>query len=660
MEKITNQSLFSLKSVTQPVVVGDDVFYIETGIGEEENQYLSSIYRLNLKTKERTLFGDSGSVNTQIQVAPDKEALTYLSNNTKDEKIQLFIMPLTGGAARQITYEENGVSAYCWVGDSQTIYYQTTEKEIEEEIENKKTTPVSKQVFTKLKYQADGEGTIPENLLYQIKKTNVQEVSEKEEASTDLVLEETRPLNLGYVAKDESYLLYFDRFDPNNEWMYGGSIFKYDLESKKVKLLTEEVPGGIFSFSLASADESYFIFTGNDFSYKFVTNNHIYGYDVKKEQLTNLTNDLDFGVGDSLVGDFQQNVDGNHVWWLEDGQSFLFTVTEHGKITLYKGNIHGEYSKIFDQELHITDLELTEDKKQAVITYSTLTSPSKLALLDLETSEINDLYNPNQKFFEEYTVSEPERFWFKSVRDWDIQGWYVPPVDAEENHPAVLYIHGGPQVSYGESFFHEMQALAGAGYGVILLNPRGGSGYGQEFVASILKNYGDEDYKDLMNGTDFVLSEHPEINQQEVYVAGGSYGGFMTNWILTHTDRFKAAVTQRCISNWISFYGTSDVGPFFVEFQLGHDLNNMEALWQMSPLAHVKNAKTPLLIIHGEEDLRCPIEQGQQMYIAMKKQRVDTKFVTFPKSSHGLSREGLPNLRLERLDEIADWFKKHQ
>jgi Dipeptidyl aminopeptidases/acylaminoacyl-peptidases len=175
-----------------------------------------------------------------------------------------------------------------------------------------------------------------------------------------------------------------------------------------------------------------------------------------------------------------------------------------------------------------------------------------------------------------------------------------------------------------------MQALAGAGYGVIMLNPRGGSGYGQEFVASILDNYGDEDYQDLMNGTDYVLENYPSIDSERVYVAGGSYGGFMTNWMVTHTDRFKAAVTQRCISNWISFYGTSDIGPAFVEFQLGRDLSDMEELWKMSPLAHAENAKTPLLVLHGEEDYRCPQEQGEQMYIAMKKAKSRYTLCYFP------------------------------
>jgi len=133
----------------------------------------------------------------------------------------------------------------------------------------------------------------------------------------------------------------------------------------------------------------------------------------------------------------------------------------------------------------------------------------------------------------------------------------------------------------------------------------------------------------------------------------------MTNWIVGHTDRFKAAVTQRSISNWISFYGTSDIGPFFVQFQLENNLSQVEALWKMSPLAYAENAKTPLLVIHGDNDLRCPKEQGEQFYIAMKRQRVDTQMVTFPQSSHGLSRNGLPNLRVERMQHIVDWFETH-
>jgi dipeptidyl aminopeptidase/acylaminoacyl peptidase len=192
-----------------------------------------------------------------------------------------------------------------------------------------------------------------------------------------------------------------------------------------------------------------------------------------------------------------------------------------------------------------------------------------------------------------------------------------------------------------------------------MLNPRGGQGYGQEFVKAILGDYGNEDYQDLMLGLDYVLTEYPEIDKNNVYVAGGSYGGFMTNWIVGHTNRFKAAVTQRSISNWISFYGTSDIGSFFVKYQLNSDLKDIDKLWQLSPLAYADNVDTPLLVLHGEEDLRCPQEQGEQMYTAVKMKGVPTKMVVFPESSHGLSRQGLPNLRMERINEIVNWFSQY-
>lgn len=654
MKKITNDSLFELKSVSQPIVAGDVAFYIETRMDKEENKYFSSIYRVDLATKERVLFGDTGSVNTSLQLSPNQKKLSYLSNNTKENKLQLFTIPLTGGSAKQVTFEKDGISNYFWLNDSQTIYYQTNvQVEDEEETADNKDDFPKKNEITKLNYKMDGRGVVPEDRLYQIKKISIQQ------QEPELVIEAERPLSLGYVAKDESYLLYFDQLDPEDEWVYGGSMYKYDLKTEEIKLLTEEIPNGSFQFSCANEAEDYFLFIGNDFEYKFVTNNAVYGYDVQKGTLTNLTGALDFSVGDSLVGDFQQNTEGESVWWLEDGEEFLFKTTEHGKITLYRGSVEGIVEKVFDENIHITGLDLSENKNEAVITYSTLTRPSIVALLDLQTGIITDLYDPNTAFFEEHTVSQPERFWFKSIKNWNIQGWYVPPVETASKHPAILYIHGGPQVSYGETFFHEIQALAAKGYGVIMLNPRGSSGYGQEFVASILDNYGDEDYQDLMNGLDVVLKQYPEIDEAALYVAGGSYGGFMTNWIVTHNNRFRAAATQRSISNWISFYGASDIGPAFVEFQLGRDLSQADELWQMSPLAHAEKAQTPLLVLHGVQDLRCPLEQGQQMYISMKKQRVDTRLVTFPGSSHGLSREGLPNLRIERLQEIADWFGKY-
>ena len=373
--------------------------------------------------------------------------------------------------------------------------------------------------------------------------------------------------------------------------------------------------------------------------------------------ILNLTSGLDVEWGDWLVADFQQSVTGVDPQWM-DKESFLVSASVEGKIVLYRLFLDGRNEVLFDKEVHITGAKIISEK-ELVITYSTTTLPSALAKLDLTTGEITNLYNPNEAYLAEHIVTTPERFTYKGYDNWDIHGWYMPPVEKKDKHAAILYVHGGPQVAYGESFFHEMQALAAKGYGVIMINPRGSNTYGQNFVKSILGDYGNHDFDDLMMGVDYILETHPEVDADQLYVAGGSYGGFMTNWIVTHTDRFRAAVTQRSISNWISFYGTSDIGPFFVEKQLLDDIHNPKRLWEMSPVAHAKNAKTPLLVLHGQSDLRCPQEQGEQMYMAMRKNNVPTKMILFPQSSHGLSRQGLPNLRQERLKAITDWFEEY-
>ncbi|HJB23316.1 MAG TPA: S9 family peptidase [Candidatus Jeotgalibaca pullicola] len=653
-EKLSMESLFDLKSLSQPVAWGDLIFYIETTPNKEENSYHSTIYSIDRVTKERRKWGDGGTRQVGLKVSPNKKYLSYLSNNNKEKKMQVMLMPLDGGSAFALTDEKEGVSNYLWMNNSASIYYQTTELNEKEDdkvpAEKKLPTPTE---INKLTYKLDGMGILPQDRTYFIRKISVA----TEDVQT--IMEEEHPIRLSYVSNDERYLLFGDDLDPEDEWSYGSTIYYYDLSSKEKRSLTTSIPKGSFYFGSMSDKEDYLLLLGNGFEHAFVSLNKVYGYDMKDHKLTCLTDELDIEVSDTIVADFQQGASGIPLTWLNEDE-FLFSATYHGKIQLYKGNRQGETQILFDRQMHLTDGYYVEGTSEFITTFSTLTITSELGVINLETAELEIIYQPNKKYFETHEVIEPERFWYKGADQWDIQGWYLPPVEKRPNHPAVLYVHGGPQVCYGESFFHEMQVLAADGYGVIMLNPRGGNGYGQEFVASILGDYGNKDYEDLMLGTTHVLNEHPEIDASHLYVAGGSYGGFMTNWIVGHTDRFRAAISQRSISNWISFYGTSDIGAFFVEFQLQRDLSDMEGLWKMSPLAYAKNAKTPILMMHSDQDLRCPMEQAEQFYVAMKKNDVDTKLITFPQSNHGLSRNGLPNLRLKRFDAMMDWLKKYQ
>ncbi|GAB6876344.1 prolyl oligopeptidase family serine peptidase [Thermaerobacter litoralis] len=270
------------------------------------------------------------------------------------------------------------------------------------------------------------------------------------------------------------------------------------------------------------------------------------------------------------------------------------------------------------------------------------------------------LSRANDRWLAEVAVVEPEHFTFESDGN-VLDGWLIRPVGFEpgKRYPAVLQIHGGPMAMYGYAFFHEFQLLAARGYAVFYTNPRGSQGYGQAFCAAIRGDWGNRDYRDLMAFVDAVLERYDFIDRDRLGVAGGSYGGYMTNWIVTHTDRFRAGVTMRCVANEHSFFGTSDIGF--------HDLFDLESPpWEdplryleMSPIHHIGRCKTPLLVMHSEMDLRCPIEQAEQIYTALKVLGVPTEFVRFPEESHGLSRGGKPWHRVYRLDRIVEWFDRY-
>ena len=647
MKKIEQKDLFELKNVAQPVVAGGDIFFTETKMNEKKNTYETAIYKYTNEGK--VPYGDDGTVNSSLQVSPDGKWISFVSNEGEDKTPQLKIQSVTGGKAIALTQEKKGVSVYVWGKDSQSIYYQTTKAD-EEEKKDEFPQPI---IVEKTTYRFDGGSFLPNKEMTQIKQV---EVSTKE---VKTLFETEDSIFFRDVLHDGGSLV-VDRDLSNIRWTLDSAEACY----------VDVATGDIHPILEAGTDESYrylldskegVVLAYNSGEHGFVTQVDIVfnkeGQPGSEGSILNLTSGLDVEWGDWLVADFQQSVTGIEPQWMDE-ESFLVSASVEGKIVLYRLFLDGRNEVLFDKEVHITGAKIISEK-DLVITYSTTTLPSALAKLDLTTGEITNLYNPNEAYLAEHIVTTPERFTYKGYDNWDIHGWYMPPVEKKDKHAAILYVHGGPQVAYGESFFHEMQALSAKGYGVIMINPRGSNTYGQNFVKSILGDYGNHDFDDLMMGVDYILETHPEVDADQLYVSGGSYGGFMTNWIVTHTDRFRAAVTQRSISNWISFYGTSDIGPFFVEKQLLDDIHNPQRLWEMSPVAHAKNAKTPLLVLHGQSDLRCPQEQGEQMYMAMRKNNVPTKMILFPQSSHGLSRQGLPNLRQERLKAITDWFEEY-
>lgn len=297
----------------------------------------------------------------------------------------------------------------------------------------------------------------------------------------------------------------------------------------------------------------------------------------------------------------------------------------------------------------------------------------KVAEISMRNGRLEELYTLdedkedqrthfNDWVFKDRKVAPLEKCDVETAPGVVIQGWVMKPVDfvKGKKYPAVLDIHGGPKTVYGELFFHEMQYWASHGYAVFFCNPRGGDGRGDEF-ADIRGKYGNIDYEDIMKFTDEVVKKYDFIDGERLGVTGGSYGGFMTNWIIGHTDRFKAAASQRSISNWISDFNATDIGYFFADDQNAGATpwSDYEKLWDHSPLKYADKVKTPTLFIHSNEDYRCWIAEGLQMFTALKYHGVEARFCMVRGENHELSRSGKPKHRIRRLKEITDWFDAH-
>ena len=344
------------------------------------------------------------------------------------------------------------------------------------------------------------------------------------------------------------------------------------------------------------------------------------------------------------------------------GDVFYHLTTREGSSHLYCIDALGQSRPVVtrDGSIDCVTVSPTEEKALMVAMYDGRLQ--ELWQADLKTGKVKRLSHFNDAALKGKYIA-PFRALSVESEGLTIGGWVLPPkdFDPEKTYPAVFDIHGGPKTVYGPVFYHEMQLWAGMGYFVFFCNPKGSDGRDNAFL-DIFGHYGETDYRNLMDFTDAVLRAYPQIDPKRVCLTGGSYGGFMTNWIIGHTDRFCCAASQRSISNWLSFYGVSDIGYFFAPDQCHGDVftpEGREALLRQSPLCYAGNVTTPTLFIHSDEDYRCPMAEGIQMYTALADRGVPTRLCLFHGENHELSSSGKPAHRVRRLQEITDWFGKY-
>ncbi len=587
------------------------------------------------------LFPAARSEKEQEQLKNGDAAIYYRISTEGGEAAPAITLPFAGSLVKKLN--ENVWICAGTIDPAYPDFYKMTEEE-KADIRKKQKEEEDYEVLTTIPFYFNGAG-FTKGMVGTLYTYDTEKKEAKRIAPADVNAGEPVVLNgkIYYTGSPVSDVMQMDAEE----------IYVYDPETDETKKLTN-TPG--YSVYLAeNVNGTLVACLEESTKWHISPEAKFYTVDIESGEVKLLLDNTD-NLFNTTGSDCRFG--GSHEVRSANGALYVIK-TMRNEADLYKLSTDGVMTPVIEKAGSVDDFAIAPD---GTVLVTAMYDGKLQEVYAVENGEAKKLSAFNDEVLKDVYVAEYNKMTIES-RGWDIDGWVLLPKDYDETrtYPAIIDIHGGPRTVYGEIFYHEMQLWANMGYFVFFCNPVGGAGRGQKF-ADITDAYGTIDFDNLMDFTDAVLEKYPQIDRKRVGCTGGSYGGFMSNWILGHTDRFAAIATQRSISNWISFYGVSDIGYFFVKNQLGHDIRSDEGLkriWDQSPLKYINNMVTPTLFIHSNEDYRCPMEQGMQLYTALKEKGVPTRFVYFKGENHELSRSGKPLHRKKRLQEITDWMEKY-
>jgi dipeptidyl aminopeptidase/acylaminoacyl peptidase len=646
---MTPQDLTRIRFVSDPQISpdGQQVAFVVTMLSNDKDQYLSNIWMVDTAGREPRRFTTGPKRDTQPRWSPDGTQVAFLSEREGHLKAQLYVMPAAGGEPTRLTNLPNGVMQHVWSPDGSRLALVARIggwQEPGNEEERQKSKPV--RIITTLKYKANGEGFIydrrPHLFVVSAEGGEPQQLTDGDFANT-------------YPAwsPDGMQLAFISARHEDRDYDNASDIWIISVQGGEPRRLTDTA-GPLISPTF-SPDGRTIAYLGHHYRHEAGRNYRVFTMPVAGGAPTCLTMTLD-----RTCVPFLGNVS---PLWSADSQWITFAVEDQGDIPIYRVRADGTIAPkcIITGERQVTGLSASRDGTLLAFTAMDPVSPAEVMVCHVDGTGEKPLTELNRAWTAEVGRSRPERFRYE--RDGhQLDGWVMRPFDFKpgQRYPALLNIHGGPHTQYGHNFFDEFQVYAGAGYVVIFTNPRGSQGYGEEFTRAVLGDWGGGDFADVMAGLDEALRRYDCIDPQRLGVMGGSYGGFLTSWTVGHTNRFTAACSERAVNNTYTLFGTSDIGHSFSAAQSGYlPWENMQWYIDHSPLTYAQDIVTPLLIIHSDSDLRCPMEQAEQLFVALKKQRKEVVFVRFPDEDHELSRAGKPRHRLERFRIILDWFAKY-
>lgn len=633
------------------------------GSNFEENSYLSDLWLYNTEEDKYFKLTSSGQESSFIWL-DDSENILFSSarckkDKEKKEKGEVFTkyykINIHGGEAEEAFSIPLDVTSIQQMDDKTflvTANYNSMKKDLSGLNANDKEEELKKskeendyEVLDEIPFWSNGDGFVN-------KKRNRLYIYHADTNKMEALTDEYTNVGQVHLSSDRKKAVlvsvrYTDKMPINDE------INIIDLTSGKTqKVLKNEVLS--CSYADFMSDDTIMIAASDMQKYGVNENHKFYIYSISDEKKKCLTYDKDFSLWDSVGSDCRY---GESETIKKDGKYVYFITTEFHSSYLNRLDAEGNIERIAHENGSVDSYDVVNGKVLVIAMWN-----MKLQeLYKLESGKYIQVTYFNDWVHKERKISLPEKMNVQTTPNMLIEGWVMKPTDFEKGkkYPAILDVHGGPKTVYGEVFFHEMQYWASHGYAVIFCNPRGGDGRGNEF-ADLRGKYGTIDYDDIMKFTDEAVSKYDFIDKDRLGVTGGSYGGFMTNWIIGHTNRFKAAASQRSISNWVSDFCATDIGYYFADDQnLGNPWDNPEKLWEHSPLKYADKVKTPTLFINSNEDYRCWMAEGLQMFTALKYHGVEARLCLFKGENHELSRSGKPKHRLRRLSEITKWFDSH-
>ena len=672
---ITEQDLFRFVWIADPQISpdGSRVAYVRVHVNDKKEGYETEIWMVPTRGGEPVRL-TGGPRDGGPRWSPDGSRLVFTRSIDKDgqpQPPQLYVLPMGGGEAWPLTSLPKGAGAPAWSPDGKSVAFlsNTTDEDIAKAEKKKDAAPGDSEresdvrIVTLAIYRQDNEGYAEPK-----RHSHIWTVAVPARSGDKVV---PKPITSGP----------FDEGSPT--WSHDGTQICFNAdrslepyyELPTVTLYAVPASGGEVR-SVVSMDGIVGPFRfdpgGRQVAFIGGVTRPAHSYDQPRLYVSDaapgsrprvVAPDLDRDVGSDIIGDQHAPRGGGDetLVWTADGRSVVVAVSDHGTANLRRFDLKsGRAQMVTTGNQEVSAWTATPDGSRIVVLVSTPTDLADLYLVGGD-GKLTRLTRVNQELFSELKLSEPEEVEYSSFDGKKMQAWVQKPPDFDprKKYPLILDIHGGPHAAYGYNFFHEFQSMAARGYVVLYPNPRGSTTYGQEFGNIIQYRYPGDDAKDLLAGVDDLI-RRGYVDEHRLGVTGGSGGGILTSWLIGHSNRFAAAVSQRSISDWSAWWYAADFTLFQPTWFKGAPWEQADDYRARSPLSYVKDIKTPLMLIEGEADYRTPpATGGEEMFRALKYLRRPVVMVRFPGESHELSRSGAPWHRVERLQHIINWFDIH-